>query len=572
MDGPPAGRVRGVLRMEILFRLTQAMSVFVVIAYLYCKSPLFKSLTTDSIRTRDRIYLYFVFSALSIMGTYLGVPVQDAIANTRAIGPVLAGIIGGPILGTAVGFTGGLHRFFLGGFTAFSCGLSTTIEGAIGGLVHLYLYRKNRSEYVFDPRVAFITAFFAEIVQMAVILLVSRPYANAVALVQVIALPMILSNAVGAALFMSIIRDQKNMADRIAAVSSAKAFKIAERTLNILAKGITGDAAVALAKIIHKETGVGSVAITDKERILAFVGHGSDHHIPGNPIASPFTKAAIGENKVIFADGERERYDCPLSDACPMNSVLVVPLHIDNDVIGTIQLFESRNKRFLNMNKTLGEGITRLLSNQLLLSRYEMQKSLLVQSELKLLQAQVNPHFLFNSLNTIIAILRIDAVRCKDLLIHLSNFFRKNLKRGSDLSTLDEELDHVNSYLQIEKARFDDRLTVDVDIDPSLLNVILPTFTLQPLVENAFKHGISNMMGPGIARINAFRTDGRAFIEIEDNAGIFHERETDDGHGIKIVDKRLKGHFGSDSGVTIFCVPNELTRVTVKIPLETRSS
>ena len=102
--------------------------------------------------------------------------------------------------------------------------------------------------------------------------------------------------------------------------------------------------------------------------------------------------------------------------------------------------------------------------------------------------------------------------------------------------------------------------------------MILPTFTLQPLVENAFKHGISHTMGQGIARIKAFRTDGWAFIEIEDNAGIFHEKETDDGHGIKIVDRRLKGHFGSDSGVSIVCVPNEVTRVTVKIPLEAQRS
>ena len=137
-----------------------------------------------------------------------------------------------------------------------------------------------------------------------------------------------------------------------------------------------------------------------------------------------------------------------------------------------------------------------------------MQKNLLVQSELKLLQAQVNPHFLFNALNTIIAILRIDAARCKDLLIHLSNFFRKNLKRGNDLSTLEEELDQVNSYLQIEKARFDDRLTIEIDIDPSLMKMILPTFTLQPLVENAFKHGISNTLGQGIARIKRL-SEGR---------------------------------------------------------------
>jgi two-component system LytT family sensor kinase len=558
--------------MEILFRMTQAMTVFVVVAYIYCKSPLLRFLTTDVIRTRDRIYLYLVFSSLSILGTYLGVPVYDAIANTRAIGPVLAGIIGGPILGTAVGLTGGLHRYFLGGFTAFSCGLATILAGMIGGGVHWHLSKRNRSVHLFDPKIAFLAAFGAEILEMAVILIISRPYDHAVTLVKVIAVPMIASNAAGAALFMSIIRDQKNMADRIAAFSSAKAFKIAERTLNILARGINGETAVALAKIIHQETGVGAVAITDREKVIAFIGEGSDHHEPGNPIASPLTITAIQENRVLFAAGGRERYHCPLSDGCPLNSVLVVPLHIDNDVIGTIQLFEPKNRRFLNMNKTLGEGITRLLSNQLLLSRYEMQKNLLVQSELKLLQAQVNPHFLFNSLNTIIAVLRIDAVRCRDLLIHLSNFFRKNLKRANDLSTLAEELDHVNSYLQIEKARYDDRLAVEIDIDPSLLKMILPTFTLQPLVENAFKHGISHTMGQGIARIKAFRTDGRAFIEIEDNAGVFHEKEMEDGHGIKIVDKRLKGHFGSHSGVTISCVPHEVTRVTVQIPMESQAS
>ena len=161
--------------MEILFRMTQAMSVFVVVAYIYCKSPLLRFLTTDAIRTRDRIYLYLVFSSLSILGTYLGVPVHDAIANTRAIGPVLAGIIGGPLLGTAVGFTGGLHRYFLGGFTAFSCGLATTLAGTLGGIVHLYLSRGNRPERTFDPKIAFLTAFVAEMLEMAIILLISRP-------------------------------------------------------------------------------------------------------------------------------------------------------------------------------------------------------------------------------------------------------------------------------------------------------------------------------------------------------------------------------------------------------------
>lgn len=252
-----------------------------------------------------------------------------------------------------------------------------------------------------------------------------------------------------AALFMSIIRDQKNIYDKAATIFSAKAFKIAERTLSILVKGFDRDTAVDMARIIHQETGVGAVAITDTERVPAFVGTGSDHHQPGSPISSPLTRQAIAENKVIFADGVQDHYACTLSPSCPLNSVLVVPLNMENDVIGAIKLNESKSKRFLNMIKSFGEGIAGLLSNQLLLSRYEKQKQLLVMAELKPGQAQVNAHFLFNALNTIISIIRKNSDRARELLIHLSNFLRRNLKRESDFSTLKEELDHVNSYLKI---------------------------------------------------------------------------------------------------------------------------
>ena len=124
---------------------------------------------------------------------------------------------------------------------------------------------------------------------------------------------------------------------------------------------------------------MGSVAITDKEKILAFVGQGSDHHIPGNHHRIAFYLTPPSP-KTRSSSRPEDRSGIPARcrPTCPLTSVLVVPLHIDNDVIGTIQLFEPKNKRFLNMNKTLGEGIARLLSNQLLLARYEMQKNLLV--------------------------------------------------------------------------------------------------------------------------------------------------------------------------------------------------
>jgi two-component system LytT family sensor kinase len=554
--------------MTLLFSLLKTMSVFLVVGYLYCKSPWFRPLAGDLLSIRDKVYLYFFFSLLSIMGSYLGHPIQDALANTRAIGPVLAGLIGGPVLGTAVGFTGGLHRYTLGGFTALSCGLSTTVEGCIGGLVHLWLFRQQRFESIFSPTTALITTAVAEVVQMLIILAVSRPFSDAFALVQVIALPMIFTSSLGCALFMSIIRDQRNMYDKAAATFSAHALKIAERTLNILRYGFNQNTAQDMARIIHEETGVSAVAITDKERVLAFIGIGSDHHQVGDPLSSDFTKRAIAENTVVYADGVTEQFQCTISSKCPLNAGLVVPLTVDDEVIGTIKLYETGNKRFLIMNRSLGEGIARLLSNQLLLSRYEEQKNLLMMAELKLLHAQVNPHFLFNAINTIVSIVRTDADRARELLIQLANFFRKNLKRNSNLSTLEEELAHINSYLEIEKARFEGRFLVETDVDPALLTLKIPTFTLQPLIENAIKHGISHMLEPGIARIRAQRDTNMALIEIEDNAGTFCENGTHDGLGIRIVDRRLKSFIGPNCGAVVSCIPHEFTRVSIRVPLQ----
>ncbi len=545
----------------VLIALAESMSFFLVIAYAYCKSPLYRPVEPSSFRARDKWLLFVFFTSASVMGTYLGTPVRGAIANTRAIGSVLAGIIGGPLLGTAVGFTAGFHRFCLGGFTAFPCGFATAVAGLMGGVMHAYIVRRG-SARLFDPKVAFATTFVAEAIQMGLILLFARPYGDAVALVKAIALPVMVANATGAALFMSILRDRRNLYDEVGAASGARALRIAERTLRLVSNGLNRDVAGDIAKIIHEETGVGAVAINDAEKVLAFVGAGAEHHHAGTTITSKWTRKAIATCEVTFVDGS---YGCALSTTCPLHSVLVVPLRVDGEVLGTVELYQTAHK-FLASNRTLGEGLTSLLSMQLLLARYQEQKHLLVMAELKLARAQLNPHFLFNSLNTIMAMLQ-QGSRPYRLLSHLSNFFRENLKRGADLTTIREELEHVNAYLEIEKARFEGRLSVEIDVDPSLLEAKVPSFTLQPLVENAIKHGISDMLTPGIARIHIYRRDGTALIDIEDNAGAYEEqRPSDSGLGIKIVAKRIEGLLGRGSRLNISCVPNELTRVSIRMP------
>ncbi|MGU5766412.1 LytS/YhcK type 5TM receptor domain-containing protein [Aeromonas allosaccharophila] len=554
--------------MQLVLSLLQQMSVSLVIAYLFSKSPLLRPLANYSVRLPHKILIYIIFSSFCILGTYVGLDIDDAIANTRAVGAVLGGLLGGPLVGFLVGLTGGLHRYTLGGFTDLACAISTTCEGLLGEVVHWRLMRAGRTDALFQPRIAFFTTLYAEIMQMLIILLVATPFDKSLLLVRTIATPMILANSCGAALFISMIRDQQQMYEKFSRVFSAKALNIANRTVGIMSQGFTPEASSKIARIIQEETGVGAVAITDTEKILAFIGTGEDHHLPGTPIASAITMKAIARNKVLFADGNSQPYRCSLSPACQLGSVLVIPLQGDKGVIGTIKLYEPKKRLFLKINHTLGEGIANLLSQQLLAGRLEQHQRLLVQSELKLIQAQINPHFLFNTLNTISAITRRDPDKARGLLLHLSLFFRKNLKRQSGLATLQEEQEHCQSYLEIELARFGDRLTVINEIPPHLATLRLPSFTLQPLIENAIKHGISTLLEQGRIRLWTEEQPASVTIHVEDNAGTWQARPTGDGLGMTIVDRRLKSAFGERYGVTIACEPEQWTRVSFTIPKE----
>ncbi|MDM5083259.1 sensor histidine kinase [Aeromonas rivipollensis] len=552
--------------MQLVLSLLQQMSVSLVIAYLFSKSPLLRPLANYSVRLPHKILIYVIFSCFCILGTYVGLDIDDAIANTRAVGAVLGGLLGGPLVGFLVGLTGGLHRYTLGGFTDLACAISTTCEGLLGGLVHWRLMRTNRVDALFNPRIAFFTTLYAEILQMVIILLVATPSEQALQLVRTIATPMILANSCGAALFISMIRDQQRMYEKFSRVFSAKALTIANRTLGIMTQGFTPEASRKIAHIVQEETGVGAVAITDTDKILAFIGTGEDHHKPGTPITSAITLQAIAQNKVLFADGNRRPYRCSISPQCQLGSVLVIPLQGDQGVIGTIKLYEPKKRLFLKINHTLGEGIANLLSQQLLSGRLEQQQRLLVQSELKLVQAQINPHFLFNTLNTISAITRRDPERARQLLLHLSLFFRKNLKRQSGLTTLREEQEHCQSYLEIEQARFGERLTVINEIPPHLADMQLPSFTLQPLIENAIKHGICSLLEQG--RIRLFAEEGPEGVTlcVEDNAGAWQPGPQGDGLGMSIVDRRLKSAFGERFGIQVQCEPEQWTRVSFTLP------
>ncbi|EAT3569171.1 sensor histidine kinase [Salmonella enterica] len=554
---------------NLVLLLLQQMCVFLVIAWLMSKTRLFIPLMQVTVRLPHKLLCYVTFSIFCIMGTYFGLHIEDSIANTRAIGAVMGGLLGGPIVGGLVGLTGGLHRYSMGGMTALSCMISTIVEGLLGGLVHSVLIRRGRPDKVFSPLTAGAITFVAELVQMLIILLIARPFDDALHLVSNIAAPMMVTNTVGAALFMRILLDKRAMFEKYTSAFSATALKVAASTEGILRQGFNEVNSMKVAQVLYQELDIGAVAITDREKLLAFTGIGDDHHLPGKPISSGYTLKAIETGEVVYADGNEVPYRCSLHPQCKLGSTLVIPLRGENQrVMGTIKLYEAKNRLFSSINRTLGEGIAQLLSAQILAGQYERQKALLTQSEIKLLHAQVNPHFLFNALNTIKAVIRRDSEQASQLVQYLSTFFRKNLKRPSEIVTLADEIEHVNAYLQIEKARFQSRLQVQLDVPQTLSCQKLPAFTLQPIVENAIKHGTSQLLDTGNVSIRARREGQHLMLDIEDNAGLYQPSVSSSGLGMSLVDKRLREHFGDDYGISVACEPDCFTRITLRLPLE----
>ncbi|GGB06522.1 sensor histidine kinase [Agarivorans gilvus] len=557
---------------SLLLSLAQQMSVFLVIAYLLSKTPAFLPLSNLSPRLPNTFILYCLFSGFCILGTYFGLAIDDAIANTRAVGAVLGGLLGGPVVGILVGFTGGIHRYFMGGFTDLACAISTTLEGLVGGLFHLWIRRRSsHNEHLFSPSIAFVATLLAEALQMLLILLIAKPFEQALHLVEVIALPMLTANSVGAALFMMMIRDRRHLYDKFTSHSSAKALNLAQRMVGTFHDGFKQADAIRIANIIREETGVSAVAITDTQQVLAFTGLGEDHHKANRPIASKQTHQAINENKIVFADGVEEPYRCSSSDKCPLGSSLVVPIRGgENEVIGTVKLYESKRRLFLHINRALGEGIAKVIAEQVRESQVQHQQQLLTEAELKLARAQINPHFLFNALNTISAVVKRDANAARQLIADLALFLRVNLKRNQQTTRLSAELEHVNAYLHIEQVRFADRLVIKQDIAEDFLQLELPTFTLQPLVENAIKHGTAHLLETGEITIYSRVHNGIKQLVVEDNAGLYEhpDQATHEGLGMHIVDTRLRNAFGSHYGLSVECQLNQYTRVIISLPRE----
>jgi two-component system, LytTR family, sensor kinase len=259
---------------------------------------------------------------------------------------------------------------------------------------------------------------------------------------------------------------------------------------------------------------------------------------------------------------------------CDIRGIVAVPLESDGTIIGTLAALTNATAGPVLLRATA--EVARYVSSQLELAELDESRARLNRAEVRALRAQISPHFVYNALTTIASFIRTDPVRARDLLIEFADFTRYSFRSAGEYTTLSDELTNIERYIALEKARFGNRLNIKLQIAPEVLNVVLPFLALQPLVENAVRHGLASKPNGGTITITAENAGAECVIIVEDDGvGMDPARLTedlDDAHlsgahvGLGNVDDRMRSAFGDDFGLVVDTAVGAGMKITLRVP------
>lgn len=332
-----------------------------------------------------------------------------------------------------------------------------------------------------------------------------------------------------------------------------------------LRSGLTRASADRAARHLRALLGVPAVALLDDAEVLGSDG-GADEHTSR---ARTHAEAALGTGRASVIGPED--VSCGRAD-CRIRHAIAAPLLVEDRVVGALVVYSPYASA--GLVRAAGE-VARWVSTQLELAELDASRTRVVEAEVKALRAQISPHFVYNSLTAIASFVRTDPERARELLLEFADFTRYSFRRHGDFTTLAEELRSIERYLLLERARFGDRLQVTLQVAPEVLPVAVPFLCLQPIVENAVRHGLGTKPGAGQVTILAEDAGTEAHISIEDDGvGMDPERlrrtlagsPDGDSVGLGNVDERLRTVFGDEYGLVVETAPGAGTKVRMRVP------
>lgn len=391
--------------------------------------------------------------------------------------------------------------------------------------------------------------------------------------------------------------------DRLRAVQTKRTLSLASRTLTYMRGGLSPENCLEVCNILLPETQAMAVAMTDNKVVLGYAGEYADAFPIGSPIHTAATHRVLESQKIEVFVGSgalgvkippdvqrrtppkrfpmthamREAQETAIKHAWSPDDVveigasagsfipagIVAPLVVRGISVGTLKLYYDAPHLIDETQRAIAEGLAELLSTQLSIAELDRQVELATKAQLQALQSQINPHFLFNTINTIASLIRTDPMRARGLLREFAVFYRQTLENSNDLIPLEREIQQTQRYLGFEIARFgSERIGISIEVDPGLEEIRVPSFIVQPVIENSVNHAMrpegmlhlaikTRVQGPDVEI--AISDDGMGMNQEQACNLIREAGPSRKGTGIALrnVDARLHAAFGPGSGVEI---------------------
>ena len=569
---------------SVTLLLLERIGLILVVAFVLTRTESFRTLLRRTTTWQEAIVHSVVFGSFAIALTTFGMTVtpdalrpaslvwhvesDEVVISLSLVAVTIASILGGPFIGFGAGVVASIHYVWLGSFGAPVMAIVHPIAGLLVGASQ---WGYSRERY-FSPVQTFLIGMIPPVVLLVFFFASASEATELVRAVKAISVPFVVAHGVGVALFMTMIGIVVREQESEAAEATAQALAIVEEALPHLKEEDPKRMAEGLANLLYDRLGMLAVTVTDDETVLAQCGIGHQH-----TIWTPLAHLAVETNEVQAAYTPDE-IECPYP-TCPLKAAVIVPISSTYQPIRFIKLYFSAKDRVKPVDLVLARGIRQLVTNELNAIGHDKMARELTEAKLNNLQAQIHPHFLFNTLHLLASLNRTDPDRARYLTIQLANYMRFTINiADSPLVSLTQEIEQTKAYVAIIQARFQNRLTVRLVIDERIAcdAYAIPPSTIQPLIENAVQHGLARVSSDGCVTIRLSLDGDDVVGEVSANGVGFSSDVIDQlgqtvlgqthGLGVYNVNMRLVHTLGEASRLSFENGPNGGAVVSWRIP------